>query len=68
MPFVIDYQPGLTMGRDQIIGPFDTREDADNWGMRNIHIGMWHIMPLTPAENAATGLSASHPMESAIHA
>lgn len=57
MAFVIDYTP-IGTGKPQIIGIFETKEDADLWGSRNILQGAWHSMPLTPATHAATGSSS----------
>lgn len=54
--YVIDHDP--IVDRPKIIGLFETKEDADLWGQRNITNGVWHSMPLTPATNAATGSSA----------
>lgn len=56
--FVIDYDP-IVLGPPRIIGPFDTKEDADQWGLRHIHNGLWHSMALTAVSSAATALSAS---------
>lgn len=64
---VIDYDP-LVLGRPQIIGPFRSWEDADEWGRRNIMTGAWHVMPLTAATDAVTGSSSSGRVASATHA
>lgn len=66
MQFVIDYDP-LVLDRPQIIGTFESWEEADQWGRRNITTGAWHVMPLTDAKAAATALSGSSRTLSATH-
>lgn len=57
--YVIDHDATFALGDHKIIGPFETKDDADQWGFRNIHHGAWHSMRLTDAASVATTSSES---------